>query len=154
MCCTNWHDFLFHIQTGKLKTFTNFNNNFVLFINLCLNKQNLKKVLRFNFTFHIQRINILFKIQNTTLKYFDNSEYNLWESPYVEGSEKGERRKFSFLGEKLYNKTFIDFNCGRHEDLSTLKRDINLSLAVLVNYHFFCRINPHVYLIEVNNCII
>ena len=29
--------------------------------------------------------------------------------------------KFSFLVEKSYNKTDIDFNFGSHEDLSTLK---------------------------------
>ena len=55
----------------------NFNNCFVWgffwFIYPCLNKQNVKKVLLFNFTFHIQRINIHFKLQNTTLKYFNNS---------------------------------------------------------------------------------
>ena len=44
--------------------------------------------------------------------------------------------KFSFLNEKSYNKTFIDFNFGRHRDLSTLKSDIHLGLAATVNYHF------------------
>ena len=62
--------------------------------------------------------------------------------------------KFSFLNEKSYNKTVIDFNFGRHKDLSTLKSDIHLGLVALVNYHFFGKINPDVYLIEVNNCII
>ena len=45
--------------------------------------------------------------------------------------------KFSFLNEKSYNKTVIDFNFGRHKDLSTLKSDIHLCLAAWVNYHFF-----------------
>ena len=45
--------------------------------------------------------------------------------------------KFSFLNEKSYNKTVIDFNFGRHKDLSTLKNDIHLCLAAWVNYHFF-----------------
>ena len=45
--------------------------------------------------------------------------------------------KFSFLNEKSYNKTVIDFNFGRHKDLSTLKSDIHLGLVTLVNYHFF-----------------
>ena len=45
--------------------------------------------------------------------------------------------KFTFLNEKSYNKTVIDFNFGRHKDLSTLKSDIHLGLAALVNYHFF-----------------
>ena len=45
--------------------------------------------------------------------------------------------KFSFLNEKSYNKTVIDFNFGRHMDLSTLKSDIHLSLAASVNHHFF-----------------
>ena len=62
--------------------------------------------------------------------------------------------KFSFLNEKSYNKIIIDFNFGIHKDLSTLKSDIHLSLAASVNYHFFGKINPYVYLIEVNNCII
>ena len=45
--------------------------------------------------------------------------------------------KFSFLNIKSYNKTVIDFNFGRHKDLSTLKSDIHLSLAALVNFQFF-----------------
>ena len=45
--------------------------------------------------------------------------------------------KFSFLNEKSYTKTVIDFNFGRHKDLSTLKNDIHLDLAASVNYHFF-----------------
>ena len=52
-------------------------------------------------------------------------------------NNKRERRKISFLVEKSYNKTFIDFNFGRHKDLSTLKSDIHLGLAASVNYHFF-----------------
>ena len=48
-----------------------------------------------------------------------------------------------FLVEK-HNKTVIDFNFGRYEDSFTLKSDI----------HFFGSINPHVNLIEVNNCTI
>ena len=42
-----------------------------------------------------------------------------------------------FLNEKSYNKTVIDFNFGRHKDLSTLKNDIHLRLAASVYYHFF-----------------
>ena len=34
--------------------------------------------------------------------------------------------KFSFLNEKTYNKTVIDFNFSSHKDLSTLKSDIHL----------------------------
>ena len=45
--------------------------------------------------------------------------------------------KLSFLNDKPYNKTVIDFNFGRHKDLSTLKSDIHLGLAVSVNYHVF-----------------
>ena len=45
--------------------------------------------------------------------------------------------KFSFLNEKSYNKTVIDFNFGRHKDLSTLNGDIHLGLAASLNYHFF-----------------
>ena len=62
--------------------------------------------------------------------------------------------KFTFLNEKSYNKTVIDFNLGRHTDLSTLKSDIHLGLEASVNYHFFGEINPFVYLIKVNNSII
>ena len=61
--------------------------------------------------------------------------------------------KFSFLNEKSYNKTVIDFIFSRHKDLSTLKSDIHLGRETSVNYHFFRLINPYVYLIEVNNCI-
>ena len=50
---------------------------------------------------------------------------------------KAKVAKFSFLNEKSYNKTVIDFNFGRHKDLSTLKSDIHLGLAASVNYHFF-----------------
>ena len=45
--------------------------------------------------------------------------------------------KFSFLNEKPYNKTVIDFNFDRHKDLATLKSDIHLGLAASVNYHFY-----------------
>ena len=60
--------------------------------------------------------------------------------------------KFSLLNEKSYNKTVIDFNFGRHKDLSTRKSDnsprpsglgelslfrVDKSLAASVNYHFF-----------------
>ena len=38
--------------------------------------------------------------------------------------------------EKSYNKTVIDFNFGRHKDLSTLKSDINLGPAASVNITF------------------
>ena len=50
---------------------------------------------------------------------------------------KVKEAKFSFLNEKSYNKTVIDFNYGWHKDLSTLKSDIHLGLAAFVNYHFF-----------------
>ena len=43
---------------------------------------------------------------------------------------------FSFLNEKSYNKTVIDYNFGRHTDLSTLKSDIYLGQGASVNYHF------------------
>ena len=70
-------------------------------------------------------------------------------------SENGVKvAKFSFLNEKSYNKTSFDFNFGRHKDLSTLKSDMHLGLAALVNHHFFGYINPYVYLIEVNDFII
>ena len=51
-------------------------------------------------------------------------------------NNKSKSRKLSFLVEKSCNKTFIDFNFGRHKDLSTPKNDIHLGLAVYVNYHF------------------
>ena len=44
--------------------------------------------------------------------------------------------KFSFLNEKSYNKTVVDFNFGRHKELSTLKSDIHLGLTASVNYRF------------------
>ena len=47
-----------------------------------------------------------------------------------------EKVEFSFIVEKSYNKTVIDFNFGRHEDLSTLKSDIHLGLAASVNITF------------------
>ena len=52
-------------------------------------------------------------------------------------NDRSESSKISFLNEKSYNKTVIDFNFGRHKDLSTLKSDIHLGLAASVNYHFF-----------------
>ena len=45
--------------------------------------------------------------------------------------------KLSFLKEKSYNKTVIDFDFGRDKDLSTLKSDIHLGLAASVNHHLF-----------------
>ena len=41
---------------------------------------------------------------------------------------------------KSYDKTVIDFNFGRHKDLSSLKSDIHLGLQ-LGEYHFFGQ--PH-----------
>ena len=49
-------------------------------------------------------------------------------------NNKSESRTFSFLVKKSYNKAVIDFNFGRHEDLSTIKTDIHLGLAASVNY--------------------
>ena len=46
-------------------------------------------------------------------------------------------KKVSFLVQKSYKKTVIDFIFGRREDLSSFKRDIYLGLAASVNYHFF-----------------
>ena len=45
--------------------------------------------------------------------------------------------KFHSKLKKTYNKIVIDFNFGRHENLSTLKSDIHLGLTASVNYHFF-----------------
>ena len=73
---------------------------------------------------------------------------------YMSLTTKVKIAKFSFLNEKSYNKTVIDFNSGKHNDLSTLKSDIHLRLVASVNYHFFWKINPYVYLIEVSNCIL
>ena len=56
---------------------------------------------------------------------------------YMSLTTKVKAAKFSFLNEKSYDRTVIDFNVGRHKDLSTLKSDIHLSLAASVNYHFF-----------------
>ena len=70
----NWHDLLFHLPTGKLKTLMNFNNSYVLFclfICLCLNKQNVKKC--FMIEFYIPHSENLYTFQNTTLKYFNKS---------------------------------------------------------------------------------
>ena len=61
---------------------------------------------------------------------------------------KSESRTFSILTEKSYNKTVIDFNFCRQKDLSTLKSDIHHGLSL------FGEIDPHVYLIEVSNCIL
>ena len=54
-------------------------------------------------------------------------------------STKVKVAKFSFLNEKSNSKTVIDFNFGRHKDLSTLKSDIHLGLEASMNYHFFGR---------------
>ena len=52
-------------------------------------------------------------------------------------NNQSESRKDLFLVDNSCNKTVINFNFGRHEDLSILKRDINLGLAASLNYHFF-----------------
>ena len=44
-------------------------------------------------------------------------------------NNKSESSKIVILKWKSYNKTVIDFNSGRHKDLSTLKSDIHLGLA-------------------------
>ena len=54
-------------------------------------------------------------------------------------SYKSESRAFSIIAEKSYNKPVIDFNFGRHKDLSTLKCNIYLSLEAFVNITFLCR---------------
>ena len=41
--------------------------------------------------------------------------------------------------DKPYNKTVIDFNFGRHKDLSTLTSDIHLGLSASVNITFLGR---------------
>ena len=38
--------------------------------------------------------------------------------------------------EKSYNKTVINFNFGRHKDLSTLKSDIHLGIVASLNITF------------------
>ena len=48
--------------------------------------------------------------------------------------------KLSFLNEKSYNKTVIDFNFGRHKDLSTRKSDnsprpLPKLKSIIVYYH-------------------
>ena len=60
------------IPTGKFKTFMNFYNSFVklcLLINLCLNKQTVTQF--YDNILYIKRINIHLKMQNNTLKYFN-----------------------------------------------------------------------------------
>ena len=49
-------------------------------------------------------------MQNTTLDWRLNMSL----------TTKVKVAKFSFLNEESYNKTVIDFNFGRHKDLSTL----------------------------------
>ena len=71
-------------------------------------------------------------MQNTTLKY-----YVLDLRLNMSLPTKVKIAKFLFLNEKSYNIKVIDFYFGRHKDLSTLKSDIHLGLAALVNYHFF-----------------
>ena len=58
------------IPTDGLKILMNFYNSFVyLFIYSCVDKQNVENVFEdINFTFHIQRMYMHFKIQNTTLQ--------------------------------------------------------------------------------------
>ena len=122
-----------------------------------MNKRKVKKIL-LNFTFHIQRSNIHFKCKilhlNILIVVDKTCEKALRLNVEHDFNKKSESRKFSFLVEKSNNKSVINFNFARQEDLSTLKSDIYLGLAVSVNYHFFGKINPHVYLIEVDNCTI
>ena len=51
-------------------------------------------------------------------------------------SYKSESRIFLTV-EKSYNKTVIDFNFGRHKDLSTLKSDFHPAFAASVNVTFW-----------------
>ena len=69
----NWHDFNVN---RYIKDFNKLNDSIVLFGETFffgwINKMQ-KSVLWLKFTFHIQRIYIHFKMQNTMLKYFNNS---------------------------------------------------------------------------------
>ena len=83
-------------------------------------------------------------MQNTTLKYFNNTVDKTKSCEKVlrlqvehNFNNQSESRKFSFLVENSYSKIVIDFNFGRHDDLSTHKSDIHLGMAASVNYHFF-----------------
>ena len=150
LACTawNWHDLLFHLRTGKLKTFMNFYNSFVLFcllIYLCLNKQTVKQVydnilqspwreLIYIWKCKILHWNISITVAKTCEKVLRCLRLKVG---HVFLTTKVKVAKFSFLNEKSYNKTVIDFNFGRHKDLSTLASDIHLGLAASVNYHFF-----------------
>ena len=46
------------------------------------------------------------------------------------------RNYFALIVKKSYDKTFIDFNFGRHKDLSTLKNYIQ----IIIKYNF-CRVD-------------
>ena len=50
-----------------------------------------------------------------------------------------ESRTFSYIVEKSFNQTVIDYNFGRHNELSTLKSDIHLGLTASVNITFSAR---------------
>ena len=130
----NWHAFLFYLPTGKLKTFMNFYNSFVLFcllIYLCLNKQTVKTVFD-NILYSLLReliyiwkckkinYNFLIKVAKTCEKVL-----RCLRSLNMSLTAKVKVAKLSILNEKSYNKTVIDFNFGRHKDLSTLKSDIH-----------------------------
>ena len=47
--------------------------------------------------------------------------------------------KFSFLNEESYNKTVIDFNFGRHKDVSTLKETKSVTLNIFRKKSFLLK---------------
>ena len=48
-----------------------------------------------------------------------------FEVEHVFNNKSESSKKFSFLNEKSYNQTVIDFNFGRYKVFSTLKSDIH-----------------------------
>ena len=113
----NWHDLLFHLPTGKLKTFIFTTVLFCLLIYLWLNKENVKKKFYDNIFYSplreliyiwnckILHYNILITVAKTCEKVLRCFRLKV---------EHVEEAKFSLLNEKSYNKTVIDFNFGRH----------------------------------------
>ena len=76
------------------------------------------------------------KIKGTYCQLLGNRLLKCYHCKILKYFKNESRNYFALIVKKSYDKTFIDFNFGRHKDLSTLKNYIHLGLAASVNIIF------------------
>ena len=123
----------------------NFNSSFVLFVYFSLLEYTKCKQTCFMtnlYNQHSENLYIYFQMQNTGQTFLITLAKTGWNVLRLNMTSSS---NFSFIIEKSYNRTVIEFNLGRHKDLFTLKSDIYLGLVASENVTFFGQINHHVY---------